>query len=212
MGKPKKYEERLMEALAFDEDDLAANQAGEFSGRQIARLNRDRRSLALGVAIILLVGFFAMMLALGAVDFAFLTPAILVILVGMSATFIGLSAFIWARSARTSADLRENRAAEVEGRVDLSVRAGQNAASYYLRVGDKRFTVKQKAFLAFKNGDPYRIYYAPRSKRILSVEWLRENDDNLLEAPDTAASGEPERGEADASDEIGEMNQQQLSE
>ena len=40
MDKPKKYEEHLMDALGFDEGDLAANQAGEFSKRQTARLKR----------------------------------------------------------------------------------------------------------------------------------------------------------------------------
>jgi hypothetical protein len=30
-------------------------------------------------------------------------------------------------------------------------------------------------FLSFKNGDPYRIYYAPATKLILSAEWLRDD-------------------------------------
>ena len=204
MGKPKKYEERLMDAFAFDEDDLEANQAGAFSRQQIARLNRDRRAQALGGMFILLAGIIALALGFGAVDFAFLTPALVVILVGMSALFLGLPAAIWLRAAKATADLRENRVAEAEGRVDLSVRAVQNAASYYLRIGDMRFGVKQAAFLAMKNGDPYRIYYARRSKRILSVEWLRENDDNLLPVTDFVTSGESDDVEADA--KIGKLD------
>lgn len=201
MGKPKKYEERLMEALAFDEDDLAANQAGEFSSRQVARLNREQFSTGLGGALVLVFGIIIVSLVMGAVNFALMTLPILVILIAISAFFLGLSAVIWLRSRKLYADLVDRWVAEIEGRVDLSVRAGQNAASYYLRVGDGedsvRFTVKQRAFLAFKNGDPYRIYYARRSQRLLSAEWLRENDDNLLEAQDEAASEEPPSVETD---------------
>lgn len=210
MGKPKKYEERLMEALAFDEDDLAANQAGELSSRQVARLNREQLSTGLGGALVLVFGIVIVSLVMGTVNFALMTLPALVILIAISAFFLGLSAVIWSRSRKLYADLVDRWVAEIEGRVDLSVRAGQNAASYYLRVGDGedsvRFTVKQRAFLAFKNGDPYRIYYARRSKRLLSAEWLRENDDNLLETPDIAASSEPKRAEADA--EISEIKRQ----
>lgn len=197
MEKPKKYEDRLMEALAFDEGDVEANRAGYFSEAQKARLNRDRRSQALGEMFLLVLSLVGIVLVLGAVNLAYLTPPILAVLVGIGAFFLGLAALIWARSSRTRADLRENRVAEAEGRVDLVVNSGQYAANYFLRVGDIRFTVKQNAFLAFKNGDPYRIYYTPRSKRILSVEWLRENDDNLLEAlPDSASIAEPDAVEA----------------
>ncbi len=38
MGKPKKYEEHLMDALGFDEDDLAANQSGALTQRQMLTL------------------------------------------------------------------------------------------------------------------------------------------------------------------------------
>jgi hypothetical protein len=36
------------------------------------------------------------------------------------------------------------------------------------------FAINKPIFLAFKNGDPYRIYYAPHSKTLLSAEWLRD--------------------------------------
>lgn len=81
--------------------------------------------------------------------------------------------------------MRTNQVALAEGRVDLSLNALQNTAEYFLRVENMRFTIKQNAFLTFKNGDPYRIYYAPHSKKILSVEWLRE-DDNLIDERERA--------------------------
>ena len=33
-------------------------------------------------------------------------------------------------------------------------------------------SINKDVFLAFKNGDPYAIYYAPYSKTLLSAEWL----------------------------------------
>ena len=46
MEKPKKYEDRLMAALDFDEDDLDANQAGHFSAAQRAQFAAKQRRIA----------------------------------------------------------------------------------------------------------------------------------------------------------------------
>ena len=46
------------------------------------------------------------------------------------------------------------------------------------------FVVSKQVFLAFKNGDPYRVYYAPNSKRIVAAEWLRGEDNLLLDVDD----------------------------
>ena len=87
--------------------------------------------------------------------------------------------FAFSKSRWLIEDLRENRILAAEGRVDLSI---QGDYDYFLLVEKQRFRLRKKdTFLTFKNGDPYRIYYTPRSRQILSVEWLRENDDNLLD-------------------------------
>lgn len=201
-NKPKKYEERLMSAFAFDDDDLEANAAGKLTRRQIARLNREQLSYGLGGAFVLLLGIVTVTFVAGAVNFAMMTLPVLVILIAVIAFFMGLSGWIWLRSRRLSADLLNLWVAEIEGRIELSVRAAQNAATYYLRIGDGedsvRFTVKQAAFLALKNGDPYHIYYTRHSKRILSVEWLRENDDNLLPVTESVTNGETDEAKTDA--------------
>ncbi|MFN8565797.1 MAG: hypothetical protein U0703_30125, partial [Anaerolineae bacterium] len=130
-------------------------------------------------------------------------PVLLVLLPIFGALFLTYAI----RAYRLRSDVNEDQVMSTEGRVDLSMRGrSSNNVECTIRVGDMRFRVKQQVFLAMKNGDPYRLYFSRRSKRLLSAEWLRENDDNLLEMPDATASGEPERMEADA--EISEMKRQ----
>jgi hypothetical protein len=176
--KPKKYEERLMATFAFDEDDLEANQAGYFSAQQ-----RDRFQ-AKHIKGVWTAAFFSLLVAgvLGGILVGIPTPSpIQIILTVGILMFGGLLSFFALQIRRLRADLQEDRVLTAEGRIDLSLKTGQNKADYFLRVAGMRFPIKKRAFLAFKNGDPYRIYYAPHSKRILSVEWLRDNDDNLID-------------------------------
>ena len=182
MEKPKKYEERLMDALAFDEDDLDANQAGHFSPEQRARFIGEQRKIAV------FAGFFTLLLALwiGATRLnAAAAPALFVFIPIFAALFLTYAVKV----LRLSSDLREDRVLTAEGRVALSMKgSGSNQVECTVKVGAMRFRVKQPVFLAFKNGDPYCIYYTRRSKRLLSAEWLRENDDNLIiEQPDDQA-------------------------
>ena len=178
MEKHKKYEERLMDALRFDEDDLEANEAGYLSERQLKRLKSMRTSAALALIILALL-FSSVFLFLasrsgsvsGALPFLGVGSLLLVVL------------FLVYRSRvyPLASDLRENETLASEGRIDLSLKhQQQNRIEYFVRVNEMRFRVKKETFFALKNGDPYRIYYAPRSKQILSAEWLREGDDNLL--------------------------------
>ena len=94
--------------------------------------------------------------------------------------------------------------AQSERLVDLSLNALQNTAEYFLRVENMRFTIKQNAFLTFKNGDPYRLYYAPYSQQILSVEWLRDDNPFVEVAPDAAEDSEADS----ATDALTESRQQ----
>jgi hypothetical protein len=42
--------------------------------------------------------------------------------------------------------------------------------SYYYVIGGQRFSVSKGAYNALLEGKPYRIYYVPRSKRLVSIE------------------------------------------
>ncbi|MFW5691138.1 MAG: hypothetical protein ACOCXZ_01445 [Chloroflexota bacterium] len=94
-------------------------------------------------------------------------------------------------------DLRAGQVAVIEGRIE------QNPSSAYMnairryhyglrvigREGVRDFdAVGQRVFLAFKNGEPYRIYYAPRSGMLLGADWLRGTDDVFLPADDAESA------------------------
>lgn len=187
--KPKKYEERLMDIFAFDEDDLDANEAGQLSPAQGAQLQRARNTALSTFALMwLLCGVLAAIVVVLGLRAPGLLPAVMAALLLTA----GVS-FAFSISRKLSADLRDRRVLAAEGRITLSM---LGASDYFLGVEQMKFRLnKQETFLAFKNGDPYRIYYAPRSQRILAVKWLRENDDNLLadDEIDAAGAAEPEQ-------------------
>jgi hypothetical protein len=180
MFKTKKYEDRLMSALKFSEFDLKNNQVGLMTYRQARHLRSARIAATLSWTMPFLLGigglsaWFTAMLATTDAPL----DAILLPLLGVIALSGWLYAYYGLRVNRLNDDLRENRVSAVEGRVELGVATGNKSAAYWMRIDMMRFPLTQAAFLAFKNGDPYRIYFAPHSKQILSVEWLREDEDN----------------------------------
>jgi hypothetical protein len=178
LEKTKKYEDALMTVIGFEEGDLEANAEGRISEAQTKRLLRVSRHMTAAWAIPLLGAIVALTLCIGTMmplvkvqASLCLTPIAILVAAG-----IVLAVIDGRRTMRLRDDLSKNRVAEVEGRVELSVLLRGRRLLYGLRVGEERFSISKQTFLSFKNGDPYRVYYAPRAKRILSVEWLR--DDN----------------------------------
>ena len=203
--KVKKYEDRIMDVFAFDENDLEANQAGHLSQQQMVRLKKARnRAISTFALLAMLFGFLAIIIVAAGFQASGILPPLAAGLLAVLAIYA-----IFGRNAQALLkDMRTNQVALAEGRVDLSLNALQNTAEYFLRVENMRFTIKQNAFLTFKNGDPYRIYYAPRSKRILSVEWLRE-DDNLVDKGEYAelqVASEPDAAAIEAHNDQSSMS------
>jgi hypothetical protein len=181
MTKLKKHEDRLMAILGFDEDDLAANRAGRISLKQIARLKRKRQGFMPTPKTIVGLGAVLVAILWGTIGVTRLSYETLSTLTMTMMLFVVIALKMMEHFDGITADVRKETVEEVEGRVELSMQTTLNADRYFLNVDQMRFKVTQQALLAFKNGDPYRIYYAPRSKQVLSVEWLRE-DDNLIHA------------------------------
>jgi len=169
-AKLKKYEDVLAAALKFTDDDLAMNAAGRLSPAQTAMLQRRRTVGAIVIGGLCAIVTLCLFIGSAGVGM-FLSPVFLALMV-----FFAFALAIGAIPAvRISRDLKLG-AQVVEGRVELDTTPAQNSASYRVKVDGQKFNVQKRAFLAFKNGDPYRIYYAPNTKTILSAEWLR--DDN----------------------------------
>lgn len=173
--KPKKYEERLMIAFAFDEDDLEANRSGYLSQDQFIRLKKSQNGTLLTLAIVSFVT-----LILFPVFFAWSLNVAIALLALVAA--LGIVGFVYALNIHNLRnDLRENEVCSAEGRIEISDKHEQNGIKYFLRVDKRRFSIKKEKYFALKNGDPYRIYYTPHTKRITSVEWLREGNDDFME-------------------------------
>lgn len=170
MDKPKKYEDLLMAALNFTEADLEANQAGELSARQIAALEKRRGLMFMGVfvSMVVMALFFLIASVMQPSDdatvFYFFTvfPALFTL-------YLAYNVY------RYGKDIHDRRSAVVEGRVELDISGGQNSANFAIKLENKKFRLNKRQFLTFKSGDPYRVYYAPKSRRILSAEWLRDD-------------------------------------
>jgi hypothetical protein len=180
--KPLKYEEMLEDAFAFDVDSLRHNAQGQLSHHQRMKLKSrfQNNSILLFFAVMAFIAALTL-IRVGAVAYI----VMLISLVGGGVLAL--------QSLRLTSDLNANDIETIEGRIHLDVQSGgQNSVVYQLQIGDMKFTLNKKKFLALKNGDPYRIYYLPSSKRILSVEWLysdESRDESVAEA------AEPSSGE-----------------
>lgn len=180
MAKVKRYDDVLKTAFYFDQHDLEANRVGKLTDWQLNRLKADLRRATAALAILLfgalvVFGGGASIYTSGGQPSGLLTAAfVMLVVVGI------LALYYWFRNQRASADLREQKVSVVEGRVELrAVSSGESSTAYSVRIGEVQFPLKKQEFLAFKNGDPYRVYYAPNSKKLLSAEWLR-GDENLV--------------------------------
>jgi hypothetical protein len=195
--KPKKYEERLMESIGFDEDDLEANRAGHFTQKQIDKFAAaQKKTLNAAIFFTLLIGAVLVFLALGvSLSITALRPLLIIATLPLSLIFAALIFHIH----RLRTDVHDDDIGSVEGRIDLSLQPVQNTANYFLRVEGVRLHIGKNAFLAFKNGDPYCIYYSRRAKKLLSAEWLRDNDDNLLTTPEINSTAESDAETRDSS-------------
>ncbi len=178
--KLKKYEDVLMRALNFTEDDLALNAAGQLSAAQLNRLKTQRTSTAiLAVALSVIVGGLLLFANVYARSLAPLVMMVLFVILFTVVTGI-IPAVQMTRDLQAGVQV-------AEGRVELDTIARRRRTAYVVKLDGQKFKVRKMTFLAFKNGDPYRIYYAPHSRTILSAEWLRDDDPFVERGDDDAA-------------------------
>ncbi|HEX2908354.1 MAG TPA: hypothetical protein VHO69_15890 [Phototrophicaceae bacterium] len=171
MGKEKSkdhsLETDLMAALDFTVMGLGANQDGHLSQQQKTRLQYERKQALL----------FAIPISLVVIPIALLFLAYNVrhpaewgyggIGLGL---LLGFTLIPFRRAIRLTRDLRANRVEAVQGYVSLDMNGSQCSVT----IGNQTWQVNKNVFLAFKNGDPYCLYYLPHSRTLLSAEWLRE--------------------------------------
>jgi hypothetical protein len=162
----------LEESLHFDYDDLTENARGVLSERQQETLNQKRKQwLLIFSGLSIFFGVLAIQAVGQWMTFAYKYDVYCIyIAVGAVGLFLIYMAYAKWNGYTQALQLPLET---VEGMVELDVVTGNKSLRYSLAVGDVQFYVEKPIFLAFKNGDPYRIYYAPAAKIIVSAEWLR---------------------------------------
>lgn len=163
-----KHPQVLAQALHFSEDDLILNQEGIIGVNQSRQLDKQFERKLLIIFGPVVFGVFLIVIAilhpeLGIGGFALFVFFLAVVNLQRLIHFLK-----WYR------DYRSRQIVTAEGLIELKIWQ----QGYTIQLGDLSFHLNSKAAFAFKNGDPYRLYYLPESLTLLSAEWLR--DDQLF--------------------------------
>jgi hypothetical protein len=95
------------------------------------------------------------------------TPTSLV-LIGVIVLILSLR-LIWSVIVMAG-DMWAGRVDQTDGRVTRHVHRARNTRYYTYQVNGLRFRVSMSAYNALIEGREYRIYFAPRSKRLVAIE------------------------------------------
>ncbi|MBN1565363.1 MAG: hypothetical protein JXA10_16070 [Anaerolineae bacterium] len=162
----------LMIQFAFDPDDLVANRHGTLSAAQVARLSKrcDRvRWVFLFIdALFVVIGVIIVAGGLSAGDMGLVIGGIVV-----CGALLILMLFFACRMARAlQRDLAQGIAAAITGPGRAFAVYVVRGSLYYLAVGDQRFEITIRQYMALKDvaGAIYTAYYAPESRRLLTLE------------------------------------------
>lgn len=182
---------KLMAKFDFTSDDLDANRHGYMSKRQRFRLRwKSRIRVAIYTVIAMLfvgVVCYFLLIALGAGNGTTQLSAL-----GISCLSIYLSVAAIASTInawRVRKDLRKGLISSVQGKLAVVVNTQRGFRSFRKRAGSPygwsrermlqtppiNLDVPWGAAYAFEDGKNYRIYFAPYSKVVLSVECISDN-------------------------------------
>jgi hypothetical protein len=161
------------QTVAFtDEETLAANADGLLTDQQRAALLSERGNwLGIGIATVFTAIFLTISIP-WIFEYNGASTSFVWFVTTAGVTFTLYCAWQWRRFA---IDL-QSPVESGEGVIYLDVRRGKPTVS----IGDLHFLTTPDRFMVFKNGDPYRIYYAPGSMTVLSAEWLASTQSSVL--------------------------------
>ncbi len=166
---------RVMLALRFTEEDLQANREGYLSKPQRAKLNRDRMSWKIFLAMAYIGAPFGTIWAIvdGVHRNDTLTRRLGLIGMGWMVVF-GAIIYLWIQKWNLDRDLHKGDVAVAQGRLQLGKRIlrPRGSAPYFLNLDGLFWYVDSYIAFGLANNEPYAIYFALHSKTILSAEWL----------------------------------------
>lgn len=157
----------LAVGLNYDADDLAANRAGRMSERQMASLMGNAAALWIGagvalVFLLLWLGLFALLYSQAQDDTT--RSAVIIANAIIGGLVVLVSVFVALERRKVLADRREGRVEQISGKLMVDAR------NTSVIVENRRFRLPSTALLRFQHLEPYTLYYAPRSKQVLSAE------------------------------------------
>ncbi|HEY2887451.1 MAG TPA: hypothetical protein VGJ17_02465 [Candidatus Limnocylindrales bacterium] len=159
-------------ASPFPADALAANQAGKLTDAQRSLYRGDDRStrktelyLAVGAIVIAVL----LITSTGPGPNAALRPLFAAICVVVAA-ILAFRATLAPDSL--SRDLATGSVVAIDGAVLRSSREGKNTEWFYLTVAGQRFEVPRSVYNACPEAGYVRVYYLPRSKKVVNLEVL----------------------------------------
>lgn len=159
----------------FLQDALDANRAGELTTPQRDRLRpiaRNTRQSMLGAAVV-----FAVATAMMLFDRDFSLPA--VFRVALAGACVVLAVFFLLRAAvgadALTRDLRHRKVQSADGAIGKRTRSSSGRRgwrTYWLEVGDGVYRVSPGGYKAAPDAGMVRVYFLPRSRRVVNLERL----------------------------------------
>ena len=157
--------EVLGRVIGFGAGDLEANREGRLGGGQAARM--VTAIVGLGVLALLIVAFAGFMAWNMTTENGGLSP-IPILFVGAFG-IIGPLLLGWS-ALKLVLDLLGGQVQKLEGPVQRTYSSSGKSTTYYYQVAGQKFTVSLRAYQALVSGPTYRVYHAPRSKRLVALE------------------------------------------
>jgi hypothetical protein len=167
MGETAGLDQVLGSVVGFSAGDVEANRDGRLGAGQVARMVAAMAGL--GVVVVLLLAFCGFMAwnIWSDADAGSTIPIIMVALIALG----GLLALGWS-IIKLGLDVLGGRVEMVEGPVQRTYARAGRSTNYYYQVGGQKFSVSLRAYQAMVSGQNFRVYFGPRSKRLLALESL----------------------------------------
>ena len=159
-------------ASPFPADTLVANQAGKLTDAQrnlYRGADRSVRKTELYLAVGAIVIGLLVVTSSGPATNAAFRPLIAVICVVVAAVLVFRATLA---PDSLSRDLAAGSVVTVDGAVLRSSREGKNTEWFYLDVAGQRFEVPRSVYNASPEAGYVRVYYLPRSKKVVNLEVL----------------------------------------
>lgn len=161
----------LASVLRFNQADLAANRSGRITPRQNSRLIGKAIFAILGSLVTFVITIVALLAFWnnGLTD-STATPFSLFCSAAILLLMIGGAFMLLAQSMQIGRDISSGRVLSAVGQAHKRIGGSRNANFYVSLSRSPEFQINHPTYQAFLEDQPYRLYYTPHSRKLLSAE------------------------------------------